>query len=952
MGGGGKTTQSTQGVTIPPEVLARYNSVNATAQAAAQTPFQTYGGAFVAPVNSTQQAGISQATSAATEAQPYYGAATNTITNAQAGTAPVNSTAEGLAAASGNAVNPEALGADQINQYMNPYLGTVLGSTAALINQENQQAAGGESGNAIKSGAFGGDREGVAQANLQEQQILGEGNVFSGIASGAYNSALGAAQQQQGVQLGAAQANRTALGAAGQELAGIGQTAYGEGANTATTLANLGTGAQSAAESGAQGELAAGTVAQQTQQAQDTAQYNQFLQEKSYPFQTAQFLANVAEGTGALSGSTTTTTQPGGFFSDERLKEDIKPIGKMFDGQTIVRFRYKGEPHTRIGLIAQDVEKRHPEAVGLHPSGYKVVEHGKATDAAAKRGHFQTGGLAISRGGIVDVTDSYRGYASGGSPMLPGLSGADMQAILAAQQAMYAGYGIGSPASAHGGPYGGAGRVPPPTGATPHLVTAQGGVSPGPTGAQNTNSGLGLAEKVGKTGKSGYDAYQKYSAKSQQQTNDAINKLSDQANQPIKAPDDKAVSDQVSQDMQAQEAASQPASSAASQPASSAASQPASSAADAGADATTADSAASAGGDAAATATADAGADAAAGAGAEAAAGAGAEMGAEDAAEMFVKRGGSIRKGLAAGGGMPYTQDPSATTLAIPDENADNKLITAAKLPPQPKSGFQQVASMGDPSTMINAMQRGGLARAHRDDGGSNFDQSPDTQLAVSGPEGRMNSPSGLTNGEGNAIRAAAQIVAMCMMNKGGRVGRDAGGRIGLAGGGDPSTDWTDAPPDDGGLSGAIGRAGSALKDKLGDVWHGITGQAKEHSADWTDPARSAPAPAPDWTDPTPARRAVPPPLSHPTARRIPATRPRQRAPRRTLAAGGFESTRETVAAGGCESTRETGTPAYSRMRGGGRRPCTRSELEGSREPRGREERAGEGGPESHQKFP
>ena len=42
MSGGGKTSTSTQGVTIPPEVLARYNSVNQTAQNVAQTPFQQY----------------------------------------------------------------------------------------------------------------------------------------------------------------------------------------------------------------------------------------------------------------------------------------------------------------------------------------------------------------------------------------------------------------------------------------------------------------------------------------------------------------------------------------------------------------------------------------------------------------------------------------------------------------------------------------------------------------------------------------------------------------------------------------------------------------------------------------------------------------------------------------------------------------------------------------------
>src|SRR6202012_1227112 len=157
------------------------------------------------------------------------------------------------------------------------------------------------------------------------------------------------AQGQQ--QIGLAGAN---------QLASIGSTAYGEGANTASELGALGSGAQSAGIAGSQAQIAAGTVQQQTQQAQDTAEYNQFLQQQSYPFQVDQFLASIAEGTGALSGSTTTTTQPGGFFSDERLKTDIKPVGKTFDGQDIVSYKMPGDNRTRIGLIAQDVEKKHP----------------------------------------------------------------------------------------------------------------------------------------------------------------------------------------------------------------------------------------------------------------------------------------------------------------------------------------------------------------------------------------------------------------------------------------------------------------------------------------------------------------------------------------------------------------------------------------------------------------
>ena len=58
---GGKTSKSTQTVSIPPEVLARYNAVNARAEQVAGTPFQPYSynpADFVAQLTPTQLAGI------------------------------------------------------------------------------------------------------------------------------------------------------------------------------------------------------------------------------------------------------------------------------------------------------------------------------------------------------------------------------------------------------------------------------------------------------------------------------------------------------------------------------------------------------------------------------------------------------------------------------------------------------------------------------------------------------------------------------------------------------------------------------------------------------------------------------------------------------------------------------------------------------------------------------
>ena len=349
---GGKSSQSTQTVSIPPQVLAQYQAVTARSNQIDQTPFQQYGGEFVSPLTSTQNAGIANTNAAAGQAQPYYGAAT------------------GYTLAGGQNVNAQQIGGQQIGQFMSPYLSDVVGSEAALLNQNNQQAMSGQLGNAIQQGAFGGDRAGIAAANLNQQQNLANSQIYSGLLNQGFNTALGAAQQQQGVNLSAEQANRQALQQTGQSLAG------------------LGAGAQTAALQGAQAQMAAGQVQQQYGQALDTALYNQFQQQQSLPYQQLQQQANIAEGIGANSGSTTTGSS---ITSDRRAKHDVHEIGKTFDGQPIYSYKYNGDNTTQIGLMAQDVEKKHPGAVGL-AGGFKNVDYAKATAGAARRGHFADGG--------------------------------------------------------------------------------------------------------------------------------------------------------------------------------------------------------------------------------------------------------------------------------------------------------------------------------------------------------------------------------------------------------------------------------------------------------------------------------------------------------------------------------------------------------------------------------
>ena len=65
-------------------------------------------------------------------------------------------------------------------------------------------------------------------------------------------------------------------------------------------------------------------------------------------------------------------------WSDERLKEDIAPVGKLADGKNVYAFRYKGDATPRIGLMAQEVMKTNPGAV-KRINGFLAVDYKKAT---------------------------------------------------------------------------------------------------------------------------------------------------------------------------------------------------------------------------------------------------------------------------------------------------------------------------------------------------------------------------------------------------------------------------------------------------------------------------------------------------------------------------------------------------------------------------------------------
>ncbi len=72
----------------------------------------------------------------------------------------------------------------------------------------------------------------------------------------------------------------------------------------------------------------------------------------------------------------------GWMFSDPDLKTDIEKIGETGDEQNIYTFRYKGSPMMQMGLMADEVQEKHPEAVREGPGGYRQVHYPTALKRA------------------------------------------------------------------------------------------------------------------------------------------------------------------------------------------------------------------------------------------------------------------------------------------------------------------------------------------------------------------------------------------------------------------------------------------------------------------------------------------------------------------------------------------------------------------------------------------
>ena len=253
-GGGGQQAApdtTTQFVREAPGIEERKIELMDIARSAAQQPlYANVPAVRVAGLGALEEQGVQQA-GVTGVGQPTTQAGIGSVLQAQAG--------------------------PNISQFYNPYQSYVLDE----INRQAEIAQNRLSAQAVQAGAFGGGREGVAQAELERARL---GTIGQEQARG-FTTALGAAQQQQ--QLGLQ---------AGQQLG------------------QLGAQQQTMAQGDINQLMAAGGLQRQLAQQALEAERQTALQRATEPLQRVEFLSNVyaagPKSTSGITAATAPTTSP------------------------------------------------------------------------------------------------------------------------------------------------------------------------------------------------------------------------------------------------------------------------------------------------------------------------------------------------------------------------------------------------------------------------------------------------------------------------------------------------------------------------------------------------------------------------------------------------------------------------------------------------------------------
>ena len=356
--------KSTQSVTLPAYQEAQAKELFQAGKSLAGQPFVPYTGPRVAGFNPDQLQQF-QATRGLFETGMQYDPLTGLQGLAQQGAPQIGQVGS-------------LLGAD-IGAYQNPYQQQVIDQSMADIQRQADIARGQSQSQAIGAGAFGGSRSALLESESQRPYIEQQARTAAGLRQSGFEQAQRAAESD------IARQQQMAMFAPEFELRARQQQAGLLG----------GVGAEQQARLGQLGQI--GQQQQGFQQQALGVPYQEFQRALAYGPQQLGLL-QAGMGTPLVSQSTEGKIGAGdvaGFgaemfalskilplMSDERLKENIIPIGKSFNGHNLYTWDWNnkakklGVDSPTIGVLAQEVKQYMPEAVIQNDDGYYMVNYG------------------------------------------------------------------------------------------------------------------------------------------------------------------------------------------------------------------------------------------------------------------------------------------------------------------------------------------------------------------------------------------------------------------------------------------------------------------------------------------------------------------------------------------------------------------------------------------------
>ena len=216
--------------------------------------------------------------------------------------------------------------------FMNPFTEDVIAATQADIARQGQMQQNQLAGQAIGSGAFGGSRQGIAQAEIARNVMDQQARTGAQLRSAGFQQAQQLAQQAATTRAQQALRQAQLTGQLGASTGQLGQTAGALGSRIGqmgTQTAALGQLGQQMGVQDVNTLLGIGGLQQgQAQKEFDIARANELAQE-ALPFQRVGFLSDIFRGVPALQQTTSRVSTPPPSRGSQLLGLGIAGLGAI-----------------------------------------------------------------------------------------------------------------------------------------------------------------------------------------------------------------------------------------------------------------------------------------------------------------------------------------------------------------------------------------------------------------------------------------------------------------------------------------------------------------------------------------------------------------------------------------------------------------------------------------------